>query len=633
MSVQNTTQRPIINDAATVNRHSPQAKNLIAWYPCTQRTGSFVYERARRGANGTVLRTSYQWKHDKERRHSVLSLTGSCVAGDLSTVYCDSVYAVTFCCWLKRGTLAVPVSNEVAFSKYINQSIGGWQLGIDSNPNFYITLDSTTITGPAISDLKWHHVAGVYQDPSSGVDSSSSTLTLYVDGSYVSTVFALDPRIGSSRILMIGGINSSISNTSLSTQLTKFTGSVYDCRVYNRALNAAEIRAIAHPDTRYELWEQPVIHALSFTTSGNSYNETASGGVVCGGTALRGRMLFNTATGGAVAAGVGTNYLYDIAVGTAGAKVGGRALKSWYNVASGGALVGGTATGGSVPQIFNVTASGGAVLGTTTKPTVKYTLSTGGGVKAAGYGYRSWYYTSDTGVKVGGPQLLYVVYKIPPISGGMTVAGTCRNYIFDFHISKMAAVCGGSAAKNVLYRTVVLSTSGARVGGAVGAGAFHDWDFTAAGSVVLSSSTLTGPDFPYTGEGATVVTSGAGDTEITEKIYAGHYSDPATSVVYVSGIVEEGVDFHHHISTGAIVISGATETDQIYNDRVCQPKAFGCVNPFPSPYKDCYTSRYYNPVRNRAIPKSLKGRGAFLPNITVCQQKPYLPIPDVAPKT
>jgi hypothetical protein len=595
----------------------------------------------------------------------------------------------TVSCWAMYdgGYVGGDEFSATIFSKLISNESGltGWCLGVNENGQYFFSTDRSYGDSLYQYDFDphavWVHLAGTYN-----VD--TNVIRFYVNGIEVagSPQTIIVPFTGNNARIYVSGWTASDNPIDINDHFEEFSGYVYDCRLYNRALTTGEVKAIWSPDTRYELFN-PVLTVSSKKNDGVDVNygllaagsassnrilvpihsggalvgssgsllvrhiPSVSGGAVCGSTASNVRIAWPRVTGGAVAAGTARNYLFDIAAGSGGAvcggtatisvisgqmpasgvKCGGYGRLSWNYTASGGARAGGLSNPDGDTSSFYV-GSGGARVGGTPIMTCQYNTFGRNGAKASGYGLRSWYYTSDTGVKVGGPPLIYVVYKIPPISGGMRAGGTSRNYLFDIQCGTGGAVITGRVVKVFIYRPN-LPKAGVCLGGTASSFGFHDFNFTATGSVVLSGNTLTGPDFPYTGQGATVVTSGDADTEITEKIYDHHVSDPATSVVYLSGIVEEGVDFHHHLSTGGIVISGDSDFIQLNNDRNCGSTSFGCINPFPSPYKECYTSRYYRPVKHRAIPRSGSKRGAYLPNITVCQQKPYLPIPDVAPKT
>ena len=91
-------------------------------------------------------------------------------------------------------------------------------------------FDLASISAPQVYDGGWHHVAATY-------DSATSTKTLYFDGGVIGSTAVGD--------LNVGGVNFRLGNTNFGEF---FSGSIDDVRVYDTALSAPEIMALAIPE-------------------------------------------------------------------------------------------------------------------------------------------------------------------------------------------------------------------------------------------------------------------------------------------------------------------------------------------------------------------------------------------------
>jgi hypothetical protein len=138
---------------------------------------------------------------------------------------------MTICCWIRTTSAG---SNYIA---------GLWHTGggayssyaISINLGYLVACDwagdsGTFASSPSkYNDGNWHHVAAVW--------SSSSAVTLYVDGTDVMTSSALAGPTAAMQVFTVGAANSMTPNNF-------FTGNVDDARLYSRALSASEVGGI-----------------------------------------------------------------------------------------------------------------------------------------------------------------------------------------------------------------------------------------------------------------------------------------------------------------------------------------------------------------------------------------------------
>lgn len=148
----------------------------------------------------------------------------------------------------------------------------------------------------------------------------------------------------------------------------------------------------------------------------STFDETAIGGVITGGSATYHISSRRVASGGVVVGGIASQFVVD------------------RNTASGGVAVDGTA---SVRIISSRTASGGVTVGGT-----------------APFRIRS-FRTGSGGVTVGGTAFNYVGFIA---SGGVTVGGSGRQTFFDYESGSGGVIVGGNAVHNQqrFYRTTAV---------------------------------------------------------------------------------------------------------------------------------------------------------------------------------
>lgn len=161
----------------------------------------------------------------------------------------------------------------------------------------------------------------------------------------------------------------------------------------------------------------------------STYNETASGGVVCGKTNTPSVACSKTGSGGVVCSGTATLRLIA------------------FRTASGGVVC----SGAAVPSVrSSKTASGGAVCSGLAKPSLIVIRTVSGGVVCAGIGISRT--TSNPrcagGVAISGTSISQTTNN-PACSGGVVVSGTGVPSLLCIKTSSGGVVCSGSTSPYV----------------------------------------------------------------------------------------------------------------------------------------------------------------------------------------
>jgi hypothetical protein len=85
-----------------------------------------------------------------------------------------------------------------------------------------------------ITDGRWYNIVGVY---------NSSAVDLYINGELVSSASAPYPPINGSRVMMVGRRTSEFYVNGIPS-FEYFTGSIKGLEIFNKALNASEVRSL-----------------------------------------------------------------------------------------------------------------------------------------------------------------------------------------------------------------------------------------------------------------------------------------------------------------------------------------------------------------------------------------------------
>lgn len=170
-----------------------------------------------------------------------LSLLGpnTFLAAPASNAYNFGTGDFTLQCWVKTTSFGTVISRKPADGGYNN---GGFLLVIKNNgivkfatDNGYGFYEINTVSPTVIRDGNWHFLTAVRQD---------SMLALYIDGNPVPSA----PRsnigppidVNNSLPLCIGSV------AQWQEQFQQFSGHIDEVRVWNRALDAIEIRSAMH---------------------------------------------------------------------------------------------------------------------------------------------------------------------------------------------------------------------------------------------------------------------------------------------------------------------------------------------------------------------------------------------------
>jgi len=230
-----------------INRRSPQAAGLVAWWPAFASAGASVLrDLARFFYDGSILGGT-TW-----RLHYVL---GPCLDFDGTDSYVNFgnvlgfTGAFSIAAWIKVHTTISGVEGRAIIAKDSVQT-GGRQYSLQQHPYEYfrfgvspdgsawVSRDSQT----AVTAGAWHFIVGVYEP--------SNRLDIFIDG-------VLD-----NGTLNNGPIPASIQSTTTplhfgvfyASSSTFFNGLIGEVRFYDRALSADEVWQLYDPATRFDLY-------------------------------------------------------------------------------------------------------------------------------------------------------------------------------------------------------------------------------------------------------------------------------------------------------------------------------------------------------------------------------------------
>jgi hypothetical protein len=117
--------------------------------------------------------------------------------------------------------------------RYQNTTLDSWQF-CSFLDRWRLTTLNTPIIGPAVALNNWQHFAVTW-------DMNTTELRLYVDGTAYDQPVRGDVHVDGGALI----IGADIDND---TPLALFPGTIDDVRVYDRALEPAELQALATPD-------------------------------------------------------------------------------------------------------------------------------------------------------------------------------------------------------------------------------------------------------------------------------------------------------------------------------------------------------------------------------------------------
>jgi hypothetical protein len=225
-----------------LNRASPQARGLVAWWPLSPCTGNAVPDvfSAAHGAAADLTWTvdaafGVMPQFDGERE--VCFSDAHLPAG---------VAPRSLCAWVKYNDApSLGRTWGVLFYGTAGSNDRGLMIGAGSNSQWQppgclgmSQWGQSLVTPQAYNDSVWHHLVATFD---------GATWSIYVDGKLENVkplqTLPTDTQPAAGRI---GGLNFGPHYY--------WKGSIRDVRVYARALSAAEVWSLCNPTTRFDLW-------------------------------------------------------------------------------------------------------------------------------------------------------------------------------------------------------------------------------------------------------------------------------------------------------------------------------------------------------------------------------------------
>jgi hypothetical protein len=237
--------KPPLGIPFTLNKASPQARGLVAWWPTIANiNGNRIFDRAR--TYHAALTGNPTWGAAAVVG-STLNLDGSGDYADAGNVTLgmsgDAAYSITL--WVNASAVT---SDGMWFSYGSANASRVISIGSNST-NFYVVHygnDHAFSVANTLNTLQ--HVAITYNP-------LTSTETLYIDGAAVDSWTPTDLSLVDGEALNIGRAvwNGAIAGAC----------KLADIRLYNRALSANEVFALYAPQTRWQLY-QPLVGLGSY---------------------------------------------------------------------------------------------------------------------------------------------------------------------------------------------------------------------------------------------------------------------------------------------------------------------------------------------------------------------------------
>lgn len=234
----------------TLNRASPQARGLLLWLPMDPPAGQTVFDQAGRHRDAAST-GGVGWAPGP--------FGGLCFQGDGSarylTVASDSAFDLTgyltVACWLKIPS----TSSRLPVTKYPADTgvEGGWALDCNGftagEVEFFVISPPGTEyvnKGVAFTTGEWFHAAGVFNQDETGTDK----VRLYRNGREPSATLT---NAGTVTALSVNSEPVRLGTTGALAPF--FDGRVWDLRIYDRALTAADVWDLYAPPSRFDLWD------------------------------------------------------------------------------------------------------------------------------------------------------------------------------------------------------------------------------------------------------------------------------------------------------------------------------------------------------------------------------------------
>jgi hypothetical protein len=206
-------------------------QELIAWFPLDDVALGTVIE-AVAGQHGSCAGSSCPTPTPGVVDGALLFDGSSQVVTATPATALNTAASFTVAVWT-RMDLSVPEGFACVVSKrYGAESFNSWQLCTFFDTWRFVSV-TTMIVGPNARFGTWQHFAATWDAP-------STQLQLYVDGEPYGAAMFVDLTFDDGALL----IGADVDGTSV---FGYFPGAIDDLRVYNRALDAAQIQKLATP--------------------------------------------------------------------------------------------------------------------------------------------------------------------------------------------------------------------------------------------------------------------------------------------------------------------------------------------------------------------------------------------------
>lgn len=142
--------------------------------------------------------------------------------------------------WIK--TNPGDTTGMVAVAKHHSGNVSGYFLAVNdvhdgtggaNNAHFYASYPTSGNSSITVNDGQWHQLVGVY-------NTTSDTISIYVDGQFQSSSSGASPIIGNDAPFLVGGL---LNGGTGQTQ-GLFNGLISDVGIWNDALSASQIQAL-----------------------------------------------------------------------------------------------------------------------------------------------------------------------------------------------------------------------------------------------------------------------------------------------------------------------------------------------------------------------------------------------------
>jgi transcriptional regulator with XRE-family HTH domain len=211
-------------------------QNLAGYWNFDEGSGSVTHDSSGNGHTG-ILQSGASWAAGKVGPYA-LSLGGSSDSYvDISTPVVDTTKSYTFAAWVLLNDTSDPVHTAISIDgdqmsgSYLQYAGGEFCFcAFSADSSSAMLYRAATNFMPNVG--QWYHLAGVY-------DATTKTIVLYVNGSLVQSTFYPGAWRASGHTL--------IGRGKYDGRLVDFwPGLIDDVRIYNTALSASNIRALAN---------------------------------------------------------------------------------------------------------------------------------------------------------------------------------------------------------------------------------------------------------------------------------------------------------------------------------------------------------------------------------------------------